>query len=206
MLTGRKIAECIHLAALGIWLGALLMGGGTAAYIFPAMKNELQPTLPAYSAFPEPHGVIAGGYVGEFVFLVLDITGFLALFVAIISLVAAGVYRMSLRRISTMVRAGFLGMAMIAVAYQILAVAPQMREHLLAFREAARLGNVELAMQSREAFAAMHPLSTRVLGMTALCVLGAFITGVWSACTGSSTKPLPDAPMLEDPALLTTPL
>lgn len=205
MLTGRKIAECIHLTALAVWLGAMLMGGGIAAFVFPTMAS-LDPHLETFAAYPEPHGVIVAGYVGEFVFLVLDATGLLAIFVAIVSLVTAAVYRMSLRRMSTFVRASFLGLAMIALAYQLLAIAPEMKMHLDEFRAAAQAGELEVAARARAAFRELHPLSTNVLAVTVLAVLGAFVSGVWSACTGSCTTPLPNQPAFEDPALLTSPL
>lgn len=205
MLTGRKLAECIHLTALAIWLGAMLMGGGVAAFVFPTMAS-LDPQLASYAAYPESHGVIVAGFIGEFIFFVLDATGLLAIFVAIVSLVTAAVYRMSLRRISTLVRASCLGLAMMALAYQLLSIAPQMKMYLDEFRMAAQAGELEAAAQARAAFRELHPLSSNVLAVTVLAVLGAFVSGVWSACTGSCTTPLPNQPVLEDPALLTTPL
>ena len=52
-------AEGLHLAALGAWLGAIVVSGAAAAIIFPTMRS-LDPRMPEFGSYQGPHWMIAG--------------------------------------------------------------------------------------------------------------------------------------------------
>ena len=54
--------ETVHLAALGVWFGALVTVSATAALAFPTMKR-LQPALPGFRIDLADHPQIAAGHV-----------------------------------------------------------------------------------------------------------------------------------------------
>lgn len=208
MPTGRKIAECIHLVALGLWLGSLVMTALVAARVFPTM-SELGPVLPGYGTDPADHWRIVAGHVGAFTFFSNDVIQFLCVLLAVVSLVASvWLYGLSLRRISTAIRSMLLGAAGMLVAYQLLLLAPEMNAELKAYWRAAEAGDASAADLHRDAFAALHPRATTALSTTMLAVLGCLVAGVWSitsdpALTASAR---PGEAKLEPPALGTGPL
>lgn len=208
MPTGRKIAECIHLVALGLWLGSLVMTAIVAARVFPTM-SRLGPVLPDFQTDPADHWRIVAGHVGEFAFFSNDVIQFLGVLLATVSLVASvWLYKLSLRRISTAIRSMLLGAAGMLVAYQIMLLAPEMNAELKAFWAAARAGDEQAAALHRNNFAALHPRATATLSATMLAVLGCMVAGVWSITSDPafSASPRPGEAKLEPPALGTGPL
>ncbi|MCC5785929.1 MAG: hypothetical protein JJU33_04415 [Phycisphaerales bacterium] len=208
MPTGRKIAECIHLVALGLWLGSLVMTALVAAQVFKTMR-ELGPVLPDYGTDPADHWRIVAGHVGEFTFFSNDVIQFLCVLLAVVSLIASvWLYRLSLRRISTAVRSMLLGAAGMMVAYQLMLLGPEMNAELRAYWRAAQAGDASAAAAHRDAFAALHPRATTALSATMLAVLGCMVAGVWSITSDPAMQASsrPGEAKLEPPALGTGPL
>lgn len=180
MTRGRLIAEIVHVLALGIWLGALVMAGAVAAQVFPSMR-QLDPVVPTLAGFSGEHWLVVAGRVGELTFFTADLIGLIALAIATITLIGAiAVLGLPMARISTMLRAVALGGAVMLMAYQLFVLAPTMNRHLHEQWDAAAAGDNELAEAHREAFAALHPTATRVLAGLALCAGFALGAGVWS--------------------------
>lgn len=203
MTRGRRICETIHAAVLGVWLGALGLASAAAAIVFPVMKS-LDPRVPRFERYDGPHWLLAGGQVGQRVFFTLDIVQFVAVLLAGATLVLMLV-RLGLptRRWSTVLRIAFLLGLVGILSYRLGYLEPRMQDHLRQYWAAAEAGDGATAARHRDAFDAGHPLETRLLGATALLVLGSIIATAWSIANGSD--PTADAPSfnssLEEPRL-----
>lgn len=182
-----RTLEAVHLAALGVWLGALLMTGAGAAVIFPALR-DLDPALPAFAASPGPHWQIAGGHIGQRMFFAGDLIQvacvFLVLATGVPLMLGHGAGRLGALRALLMIvllgvmttRLGVLG--------------PAMARQLADYWEAARAGDREAAASARAAFDARHPLATGLLGASAALVAALMIASMVSI---ARTRP-PEAP------------
>lgn len=157
------------------------MTGAAAAVVFPTLK-ELDPSLPEYTAYTGEHWRIAAGQVASRVFRFSDGVQLGCAAIAVLSLAAGLVPRSpSDRRFSLKARVAFLIGAIAVLTCQRFFLAPRMNADMLAYWGAARAGDNERAAEFRAAFDAAHPLATRLLVAQALCVLGALVTGAWSA-------------------------
>jgi hypothetical protein len=181
MTNWRRFLETVHLTVLGIWAGSMLTTIAGAIVLFPTIKR-LDPHLPAYEAYAGEHWRIAAGQPGHMLFLMLDIVQFLAVMLAVATLVTMLWFKMlDRRRISTMIRTMAMAGALVAVSYHLFLLAPKMNQDITAFWSAAKAGEFDKAEQYRTAFDSMHPIASRVLGITGVCVLVALVTGAWSA-------------------------
>jgi hypothetical protein len=180
MKAGRRVCESVHMAALGLWLGALVLTAAAAAMLFPTMKM-LQPALPGYALYTGEHWLIAGGHVVQRMFLALDVAQFAAALVAGATFGAAVMwFGLSMKRVSTFVRV-FLLLALIALlAYRMGFLEPEMADNLRRYWAAAAAGDNATALRYKELFDASHPLQSRLLGLTAVLVLALMVGGVWS--------------------------
>ncbi|MBX3363579.1 MAG: hypothetical protein KF866_02330 [Phycisphaeraceae bacterium] len=180
MPLGRKLCESLHLIALGLWLGVLVMAGAVAAQVFPVVK-ALDPLLPEFAAYTGEHWLIAAGHIGEFTFLTADFIQFGCIVLAVLTLVASIMaFGLPLARLTTLVRAGVVGIGLAIVAYQIFILAPEMNQNLRQYWTAARQGDLELATRFRDAFLARHPESRNVLAACTLCAASGIVAAVWS--------------------------
>lgn len=202
----RPIAETFHLTALGLWLGALVTAGLTAAMLFPTMKG-LDPHLPAYEKYTGEHWVIAAGQPMAKIFLYTDIIQFVC---AALCIATMGVLlfkcRLSLRRASAAVRVLSLVAAICLLGFRGIYLAPRMELNMRGYWEAAIQGDNTGAAKFKDVFSADHPLASRLMGATAVAVLLAMLSGAWSASTsGVPARPeraAPGASRYEEPGLL----
>lgn len=181
---GWRVCEGVHGVALAVWLGGLVMSGAIAAQLFPLVR-AMDPVAPGYERYEGDQWLIVAGRIGDMVFATGDVVQFLCACVALLTLVASvAIFRLSARRISTLVRAIALGAGVILVAYQIFALGPAMQEDLRAYWRAASAGDNDLAGVHRDRFSLRHPEASRVLGLTALAVLVGVVGSVWSVAGG----------------------
>ncbi len=184
----RAFCEAANLTALGIWLGTVIMAGAAAGVLFPTMKNDVKPVLPAYGAYDQgEHWVIAGGYIGERVFLVADIVQFICGFIAIATIIPLFAIltdqRVARKHPPLMLRC--LGITLAATGFiaSLTMLSPRMNSALVQFREAAKAGDVALAETHRAVFDSGHHWATLLMAGTVLCLLLALICGAVSAVT-----------------------
>lgn len=176
----RRLIETIHLICLGTWLGAIVMTAAVAAQVFPRIKT-LDPRIPSYSAYEGDHWLIVAGHVGEFTFLTCDIIQFACVVMALLTLIACVLAGgLPLKRLTTLVRASALAACLLLVAYQVLILAPEMNQQLREHWRAAKAGEHDAAQAARDAFNALHPRASLVLAATAVGVMFAIGSAVWS--------------------------
>jgi hypothetical protein len=178
--------ESVHAAALGFWLGAIILAGAAAAILFPTM-HSLDPRLPAYSGYSGPHWSLAAGTVANRIFGVAGVMELFAAAVALASLIALVVSR-SLPRWLAALRL-LLALA-IAITF-LLRLIPGARisAELIAYEAAARAGNSALAEQHRQVIAAYHPMATTFLGVTAALILSALVVTLVSTVRDRAPEP-----------------
>jgi hypothetical protein len=158
----RAIAETVHLAALGVWLGAIGIAGAAAAVAFPTMR-ALDPTLGAYAAFPGEHWPIAAGEVMFKVFQISDLVALACLVLAAGSLVAALVAGgLSGRRLSSRLRLAMMLALLLVQCWAMFVLMPRMAHNAGEFWSAARAGDEMKAGEYRVRFSDDHPKSRRV--------------------------------------------
>ncbi len=184
----RATLETIHLAALGVWVGGLIMTGAAAAIVFPTIR-ALNPELPDFSLYSDRHWAIAAGAAMERVFAACDILQAICAVTAALTLIAAlAIGALSARRTTTMLRGFFLAAACVTLAYSALFLTPRMTNHMDSFRNAAREGRTADADEHRAAFDAFHPQASALLKATTLLAAAAFITGLWAAAGGDPAR------------------
>ncbi|MEM0983262.1 MAG: hypothetical protein AAGI17_04860 [Planctomycetota bacterium] len=185
----RKVLEAIHVTAAGIWVGVLVLAGASAAILFPKMK-ELAPRLPDFEAYrPEAHWRLAAGITQNEIFKVADIAQFALATACLATLIAMLVFGgLDTKKWSTGVRITLLTIAMSLLSYNLFFLAPRMQANATTYWEAARTGEVETADAAYAAFDADHPTASRVLGGTAIAVLGVTIAGAWSATVAGESR------------------
>jgi hypothetical protein len=168
----RTICESLHVAALGVWAGALVVVGGVAAMAFPTAR-DLDPSVPAFAAYDGPHWQVVGGKIMNPAFLLVDWIGVGALAIAaatLAALVATG--SSSLRRVATAVRALALAALAIVTLHTVLIARPEMQRELHAFWDAAQAGEAASAETHKAAFDRLHgPASTMLAAQLALVLL-----------------------------------
>lgn len=204
MKAGRRVCESVHMSALGVWLGALVLVGASAAMLFPTMKH-LQPELPGYALYTGPHWLIAGGHMVQKMFLALDVAQFAAVLIAGASFGAAAMwFGLPIRRVSTFVRAALLLGLVGLLSYRLGFLEPEMADNLRRYWAAAAAGDNAAALKYKELFDAGHPVQSRLLGLTAGLVLAAMIATVWSVARADGPDPEPGGASggLEEPLLV----
>ncbi len=160
------------LSFLGLWLGVIVISGVTAAVAFPAMK-ALDPHLPSYAAYPNPHYMIAAGAIARRVF---DIGAVIQYVCASVSLLSAVIAIASAPpKTRPVFRAVWVVLAIGALMYWRVGLSPRMDANLDEFLAAAKAGEVEKADARRLAFDHDHPNASRALSAAALFVLCALL-------------------------------
>lgn len=176
----RRLAETIHVTALGIWLGALLMTGAGVAVIFPTTRDQLDPTLATFPNYTGEHWSLGAGIIAAKLFFINDIIQFVCAFLAFATL-GLGLMIWVRRSPSGVIRALAMAFAMALVSYWLFILTPQMHTHLETYWQAAAAGDNELATNAKAAFDRLHPVATKAMGAQAALVLIALLAGVWSA-------------------------
>ncbi len=170
----RPLFETVHLAALGVWVGALGMTAATAAVLFPEMR-DLDPSLGAFSAYPGDHWVLAAGRVMARVFSVLDSVQIGCAALAALTAFALFVSRADRRWLRLV-----LTLAPTAVlVWYVLMVALPMHADMTGYWDAARAGDLESASAYRSAFDARHPVASQAMGLTLALALVALLVNGW---------------------------
>jgi hypothetical protein len=179
MSGGRRVGEVVHAAALGIWLGAVLLAGAAAAIVFPTLK-ALDPHLTTFDKYDGPHWLLAGGQVAQRIFLAADIAQFACMLAAGLSFGIMVMWLgLPMRRRSTFARATFLLAALAVLSYRFAVMQPRWDAALHRHWAAAQAGDNAAAAHEKAALDEMHPVQTWLLGSTAGLVLSALIaTGV----------------------------
>lgn len=183
MSRARAVAETVHLTALGLWTGCVIMTGVAAAIIFPSIK-ELRPQLPDYAGYTGEHWLVTAGHPASRIFFASDAAQFTFACLAIVTMcVLLFVVKIPLRRPAAVVRLLALVVALGAFGYYFLVLAPRMQLNLRGFWEAAIQGNNTEAMKFKAIFDGDHPVSRTLMAVIAGSVLASFISGVWTAVT-----------------------
>jgi hypothetical protein len=183
MHRGRALAETIHLTALGLWAGSLVMAGAAAAIIFPTIK-KLNPQLPDYAGYTGEHWLVTAGHPASRIFFAADVLQFVCACLAIVTMgVLLFVSKIDIRRAAGMLRLLALLVALGAFGYYFLVLAPRMQLNLRGFWEAAIQANNAEAAKFKAVFDADHPVSSRLMGTIAVAVLVSFVSGLWTAVT-----------------------
>lgn len=172
------IARGVHIAAMGVWLGVMVVTGVAAAIAFPTTR-ALDPHLPGYAAYPGEHWSITAGHTMNKLFGVCDWAGFVLGCGALLAVVAAMVL-MKRRGTGPMavLRAAATAIALVLVCGSLFVMRPTMQRDLGEFWEAARNGQVEQAEAAKLRFDAMHPKASMLLTTQAGLVLIGLLLGV----------------------------
>ncbi|MGP1347051.1 MAG: hypothetical protein ACTS3F_10350 [Phycisphaerales bacterium] len=182
-----RAAEAAHIAALGVWLGALVLTGIAAAITFPTLRI-LDPHLPNYAEYPEDHWAIAGGAIMNRVFIASD---WIALACAIIAAAGGAAalaprltrqpLRHTLFRPLAILRAAATIAALLITLASFALLRPTMNEDLRLFHHAARSGDIAAADAARARFDEAHPRASMILSAQAGLVLIALTLGAYDA-------------------------
>jgi len=205
----RAVVHTFHVAALGVWLGSLLMTGVAAAILFPTMKG-LDPKLPAFAEYTGDHWMIAAGRAADRIFSINDALQLACALVVVVTL-AAGAVWCNLRPtgLRGVLRLLALCVALVALGFQLFVLAPRMSLNLKTYWQAAQAGDRPLADRHQAAFSTDHTTAQNTLATITLAVGVLLLLSVWpqglAAPTLPTTPPTPrpagDSP-LEPPALL----
>lgn len=169
-------ARAIRLGALGVWAGALLMTGATAAVAFPTMR-ELDPLLPGFGAYPEDHWSIAAGHIMQRVFGISDWTQVTCALVVVLTLGAEFcVVGWSRLGMAWRVRSAVMLAAVGCTLFSALALAPRMNGQLDVYWEAARIGEIATAQSVKAAFDQGHVFARQLMTATFALVVAALVT------------------------------
>lgn len=202
----RAIVHTVHVAALGIWLGSLLMTGVAAAILFPTMKG-LAPQLPAFASYTGDHWMIAAGRTADRLFSINDALQ-LACALVVVTTLASGALWCNLRPtgLRGVLRLLVLAVALVALGFQLFVLAPRMSLNLRTYWQAAQTGDRPLADQHQAAFSSDHPTAQNTLATITLAVGVLLLLSVWPQGLAAATTPLAAQPAgdppLEPPALL----
>lgn len=184
MAKTRRLSELLHLFALSIWFGTVLMTGLTAGVLFPTIRS-LEPTTPLFAGYPEDHWVIIAGHVAARLFMVCDA---IQMGCGAIALLTFGIVLSKLRKgasrpIAALVRSIVLTVAFLLLSFQIFVLGPRMQVSLRGFWDNAQAAKVEDAERYRAAFDKDHPIASSVLGATAVAVMAAWFCGAFGLAT-----------------------
>lgn len=209
MKSWRAFLETVHVLALSLWFGGLVMSGFVAARTFAIMK-DLDPRLASHAAYTGDHWRLAGGKIANGVFAVMDVVQFVCAFLAGLSFAGLVVTRgVSPRRVWTWIRGIGVSGAMASVMGLLLIVEPQLNTALRVYWKAAAAGNNDEAAKFQKLAGEIHPTASTLMGVTAVAVLVALVGAAWTLGRGAgsvveatdSARP-GRAPEYPEPALL----
>ncbi|MCA9287230.1 MAG: hypothetical protein KDA05_01515 [Phycisphaerales bacterium] len=175
--------EIVHVVALSLWIGAVVMAGLAAAIVFPTMRS-LEPRLATYPDYTGDHWMLAAGKVAARIFHATDIAQGVCAVLAVVSAAALGLSgAISYRRPAGLIWLSGLAASVGVLAASLLWLRPRMDASLHAYWDAAMAGNNPVAEAARQAFSADHPLASNLMAATAACVLATLVAHVVAART-----------------------
>ena len=199
-LRTARAAEAAHIAALGVWLGSLILTGIAAAITFATLRN-LDPHLPAYAEYPEDHWAIAGGAIMNRVFTASDwialacaIIATAGLAIALAPPIARQTLGHTLIRPLAILRAAATLAALIITLASFALLRPAMNQDLADFHTAARTPDITAADAARARFDQAHPRASMLLSAQAALVLIALTLGAYDATRHHSAPTKRPAP------------
>jgi len=173
----------LRIIVLSVLAGATLAVGGIAAILFPVMK-ALDPTLPYYSRWSDPHAFIAAGSIASQLFRTLDWLALGVAVVAAVSLIPRGARPD--RSAAGMAVWISVGLLVVLVALNWLWLRPTMYAHLQEYWQAANSGLLTEGRAEKAEFMRLHPIATGML----VAQLGLALTG--AALTRPAGQPARD--------------
>lgn len=169
-----RLAQSVHLAALGVWCGVVAGAGIAAAIIFPTVR-DMDPTLGAYPDYTGDHASLAAGRLAGRIFLVSDTVQFVCGFLVLASLIAMLLTGYALRTPLRVVRSVLTLATLGLLSYHLTLLMPEMAGHLSAYWDAAAQGRTDTAEEARRAFMSMHGHAAGVLQGLTLATLACLL-------------------------------
>jgi hypothetical protein len=188
-MTPRRAAfETLYTAALGVWLGVVIMTAVAAARAFPIM-GELAPTLAKYGSYTGDHSKIAAGKVVNSVFLISAMAEGLCFVAAGTALVLLTIGKHmtvlgSVLRWTTVVALGGV------LGYDLMVLRPRMNANARRYWDLAESGDSTNAAIFQEAFRADHGPSQAVMALTAVLLLIAISVAAFTLIRKEPKVPL----------------
>lgn len=176
-----SIVHVVHVLALGIWTGALVMTAIAAGLIFKTAR-EIKPTLPEFAGYHGDHALLTGGKIASRLFLAVDIIQFACGGLAILTLGLLLIFgRERMGRLHAALRVITLTLPLCVLMFYLFVLSPRMTQNLRDHWDAAAQGDQARADASKAAFDADHPTSSTALSATVVLLLGAIGAAAWPA-------------------------
>jgi len=178
MIRRRATFETLHITALSLWLGALVMTGIVAALTFPLVKS-LQPTLPDFASYSGDHWKVLAGQVVNRVFAAAAFIQVIGAIVATGTLVVATVQR-SVPVVPLVGRWLALAALLTCLGFNLFVLKPRMSHNARAYWDAAKAGENDRAEVFHAAFNADHGTASGTFALTAVALLLTLVAAGWS--------------------------
>jgi len=169
-----RLAQSVHLAALGVWCGVVGGAGIAAAVIFPLVR-DLDPTLGAYPVYTGDHASLAAGRLAGRIFFITDTVQFICGLLVLASLIAMLLTGYALRTPVRVVRSVLTLATLGLLSYHLTLMMPEMTGHLSAYWDAAARGLGDEAETHRRAFMSMHEPAANILRALTLSTLACLL-------------------------------
>jgi len=189
------VLRTIHIAALGIGLGTLVMTGIAAAITFPTMKR-LEPVLPDFAAYRGEHHRIAAGQIMDRIFHAADMLQIACIALGALTL-ALGVAlaprdtRSSWSRWLGLARALLMVAIVGLLAFKQFTLDARMDRELRAFWSAAAAGQQAEADAHRAMFDRDHPIASGLLSAMAVLLFLSLAASTLDALAPRLRKEMP---------------
>jgi len=174
-----RVCESVHLLALGLWAGVLLMVGAAAAVSFPKMA-DLDVRIPGFEGYEAEQHRIAAGQVMNLAFAVADWIGLLCLVLAVITILMVtlprGIWRHRIGP-ALVLRTAALAFVLVLTLFQTFAFRPSLNRSFERLWIAAEAGDNQQAAQIREQIAPQHAKASFLLTSQLGLILIAGIAG-----------------------------
>jgi hypothetical protein len=179
MSRAARFAHTIHLTALGLWLGTLVMAGITAAIVFPTAR-ALDLRLPGYEDYTGDHWRLGAGRIQAQVFTAADFIQLFSCLAAIGTLAYALRSRSAPGKVTSLVRSGALILLLLLLIGQLFFMHPPMDSALIAYWHAAAAGDNAAAAEHLSKFERFHGPATALMAANTALVLIALVVGAWA--------------------------
>ncbi|MCK6478182.1 MAG: hypothetical protein L6Q35_15280 [Phycisphaerales bacterium] len=180
----RPHFETLHVLFLMVWLCMLFGAGMGAAVAFPQIK-KLDPALPEYASFTGEHWKIAGGHIGNTLFVIADKAQIISAIGALLTLALVMKARgLTAARGYAVARVVLVGLATAIAIYHVFVLSPKMMSTIQEFWAAARAGDMAKATPLQATFDSYHPASRLTLESTWVTLVIALLVSVFDAARG----------------------
>lgn len=174
-----RVCESVHLVALGVWAGVLLMVGATAAVTFPKLA-ALDVRVPGFEGYDAEQHRIAAGQVMNLAFAVADWIGIACLVVAVVTILLVslpgGAWRHRIGP-ALVLRMAALAFVLVLTLFQTFAFRPSLNRSFEQLWVAAEAGENQRATEIRDKLAPQHAKASFLLTSQLGLVLIAGIAG-----------------------------